>query len=470
MAADSLLKTGKHSKYISYRKILYHRFFVGLLLFIVLTLAVIVLFNGLSGGAPRIEVYEPVNLDRSGPVEVLKDSATAGVRNANCTYWECFNVYRCGRGGHNKITVYIYPRTDYHTPEGPISKFSREFYVILDTIRHSKYYTANPQDACLLVPSIDTLNQRSFVSKHVSQALQALPLWDNGENHLIFNMLPGTAPNYETVLDLNTGNAIIAGGGFDSWSFRYGFDISIPVYSPIAAKIDSSQPEEKKYLILSTQQNIQNDYLQTLQNIASSSNDLILLGRCKTQSGNIDHSKRCEYKTGRIFNYPDVLKDAMFCLVVRSARLTQAVLMDVLASQCVPIIVADSVVMPFNSHVDWNKIGLFVPEENLKNVIKIVHSVSKERRGELYWQLRWVYENYFASIQKITLTTLEIINEKVFPLAARSYEDWNMPEHLTTALSIANYELQTPVLQCGRQRESLQSFPEKVIKIIATPK
>ncbi|KAI8421962.1 hypothetical protein MSG28_009869 [Choristoneura fumiferana] len=162
MAADSLLKTGKHSKYISYRKILYHRFFVGLLLFIVLTLAVIVLFNGLSGGAPRIEVYEPVNLDRSGPVEVLKDSATAGVRNANCTYWECFNVYRCGRGGHNKITVYIYPRTDYHTPE--------------DTIRHSKYYTANPQDACLLVPSIDTLNQRSFVSKHVSQALQALPL------------------------------------------------------------------------------------------------------------------------------------------------------------------------------------------------------------------------------------------------------------------------------------------------------
>ncbi|KAI8421963.1 hypothetical protein MSG28_009870 [Choristoneura fumiferana] len=61
-------------------------------------------------------------------------------------------------------------------------------------------------------------------------------------------MLPGTAPNYETVLDLNTGNAIIAGGGFDSWSFRYGFDISIPVYSPIAAKIDSSQPEEKKYL------------------------------------------------------------------------------------------------------------------------------------------------------------------------------------------------------------------------------
>ncbi|XP_063622019.1 exostosin-2 [Cydia splendana] len=426
MAADSLLKTGKHSKYISYRKILYHRFFVGLLLFILVTLAITVLFNALSSSSPRTVVHEAVNLDRSVVVKLGQDAATAQPRDANCTYWECFNVYRCGRGGHNKITIYIYPRTDFHTPEGPISKFSREFYVILDTIRHSKYYTANPEEACLLIPSIDTLNQRSFLSKHVSQAFNILSHWSNGENHLIFNMLPGSAPNYETVLDLNTGKAIIAGAGFDTWSFRYGFDVAIPVYSSLAAHIDSTQPDDKKYLILSTQLNIPRDYLTILQNIASSSNDLILLDRCK----DADHSKRCEYITGRIFNYPEVLKDGMFCLVIHSARLSQAMLMDILASQCIPIIVADSIVMPFNSHVDWNKIAIFVPEDNLKNVLKIVHAVSEERRGELYWQQRWVYERYFSSIQKITMTMLEIINEKVFPLAARSYEDWNMPEHL----------------------------------------
>ncbi|XP_063362663.1 exostosin-2 [Cydia amplana] len=426
MAADSLLKTGKHSKYISYRKILYHRFFVGLLLFILVTLAITVLFNALSSSTPRTVVHEAVNLDRSVVVKLGQDAATAKPRDANCTYWDCFNVYRCGRGGHNKITIYIYPRTDFLTPEGPISTFSREFYVILDTIRHSKYYTANPEEACLLIPSIDTLNQRSFLSKYVSQAFNILSHWNNGENHLIFNMLPGSAPNYETVLDLNTGKAIIAGAGFDTWSFRYGFDVAIPVHSPLATHIDSTQPDDKKYLILSTQLNIPRDYLFILQNIASSSNDLILLDRCK----GADHSKRCEYVTGRIFNYPEVLKDGMFCLVIRSARLSQAMLMDIIASQCIPIIVADSIVMPFNSHVDWNKIAIFVPEENLKNVLKIVHAVSEERRGELFWQQRWVYERYFSSIQKITMTMLEIINEKVFPLAARSYEDWNMPEHL----------------------------------------
>lgn len=256
--------------------------------------------------------------------------------------------------------------------------------------------------------------------------------WNNGENHLIFNMLPGTAPNYNTVIDLNTSKAIIVGAGFNMWTFRYGFDISIPVYSPTAAIIDSTQPEQKKYFIISTQLNIPQHYLEELQNIASSSNDLLLLGRCKTE--NTDFSKRCEYTTGRVFEYPSILKEGMFCLVVRSARLTQAILMDILASQCIPIVIADSVVMPFNSHLDWNKLALFLPEDNIKSLVKIVYSVSKERRGELYWQLRWVFDRYFASIEKITLTALEIINEKVFPLAARMYEEWNMPEHLVSDL------------------------------------
>lgn len=243
-------------------------------------------------------------------------------------------------------------------------------------------------------------------------------------------MLPGFTSNYNTALDLNTGKAIIAGAGFDTWTFRHGFDISLPVHSPIAEKIDNSQPAQKNYLIISAQLNIPHDYLAELQSIASSSIDLLLLERYKTENGKTDHLKRSEYTTGRVFEYPDILKEGLFCIVVRSKRLTQAILMEIIASQCIPVIIADSIVMPFNSHLDWHRIALFVPENNIKNLVKIVHSVSKERRGELYWQLRWVYEQYFESIEKITLTTLEIMNEKVFPLAARMYEEWNTPEHL----------------------------------------
>ena len=69
--------------------------------------------------------------------------------------------------------------------------------------------------------------------------------WKDGVNHLIFNMLPGSVPEYNTVLDVHTGKALIAGGGFSTWTYRRTYDISIPVYNPLTA---SMYLPDKSYL------------------------------------------------------------------------------------------------------------------------------------------------------------------------------------------------------------------------------
>lgn len=51
-------------------------------------------------------------------------------------------------------------------------------------------------------------------------------------------MIPGSPPDYSTVVDLALGNALVAGAGFDSWTYRVGFDISLPFYSPQAALLN----------------------------------------------------------------------------------------------------------------------------------------------------------------------------------------------------------------------------------------
>lgn len=48
--------------------------------------------------------------------------------------------------------------------------------------------------------------------------------WENGENHILFNMVPPES-GIET---LNTDRAIIAGADFDTWTYRSGFDIVLP--------------------------------------------------------------------------------------------------------------------------------------------------------------------------------------------------------------------------------------------------
>lgn len=53
-------------------------------------------------------------------------------------------------------------------------------------------------------------------------------------------MVPGTAPDYKTVVDLSIGKAMVAGVGFDSWSYRASFDISIAIYSDLAVSLNKN--------------------------------------------------------------------------------------------------------------------------------------------------------------------------------------------------------------------------------------
>ena len=51
-------------------------------------------------------------------------------------------------------------------------------------------------------------------------------------------MLPGNGPDFNTALDVLRDKAVLAGGGFSTWTYRRTYDVAIPVYSPIAAQTD----------------------------------------------------------------------------------------------------------------------------------------------------------------------------------------------------------------------------------------
>lgn len=49
------------------------------------------------------------------------------------------------------------------------------------------------------------------------------------------------------------------------------------------------------------------------------------------------------------------LQEATFCVVLRGARLGQAVLSDILRAGCVPVVIADSYILPFSEVLDWKR-------------------------------------------------------------------------------------------------------------------
>lgn len=159
----------------------YHNVFVICLLLFTLFVILIATYHIFKfGSTQKHSVHNAIVLNdvNSLPVQTLSaDSPTADTTNSACTYFDCFNVYHCGSQG-NKLLVYVYPPKIYvDTLERPVtSQMTKEFYQILSTIISSKFYTPNPYEACIFVPSIDTLNQNRLKLHEVSRALKTLPL------------------------------------------------------------------------------------------------------------------------------------------------------------------------------------------------------------------------------------------------------------------------------------------------------
>ncbi|KAL8558766.1 hypothetical protein ACOMHN_043709 [Nucella lapillus] len=141
-------------------------------------------------------------------------------RYAGCRLETCFNFTKCAAG----FKVYVYPR------QLPISS---SYGKILASLEESRYYTKDPSEACLFIPSLDTLDQdvRSSDYFDIQNKLQSLPYWNNGQNHIIFNQYSGSWPDYADELEFDLGQAIIAKASFSVGKFRNGFDISFPLFA-----------------------------------------------------------------------------------------------------------------------------------------------------------------------------------------------------------------------------------------------
>lgn len=140
----------------------------------------------------------------------------------SCRMETCFDFTKCQDG----FKVYVYPNTQ--------DQMSSRYSEILTALRQSRYATNDPLEACLFVPSIDTLDRDKLSVEYIQNLdskIQNLEYWNGGLNHIIFNLYPGTWPDYdETHLNFNPGKAILARASVSDTYFRPNFDISFPLF------------------------------------------------------------------------------------------------------------------------------------------------------------------------------------------------------------------------------------------------
>lgn len=169
-----------------------------------------------------------------------------------CRMETCFDLTKC----RNDFKVYVYPSNEENN-----SVPSPSYQKLLNILVESRYYTSDPTRACLFVLGVDTLDRDRLSPDYVRNLqarVQRAPHWNNGINHIVFNLYSGTWPNYtENNLDFDYGMAILAKASMSESHFRPGFDVSIPLFHKVhpekggesGAVVGSNFPLNKNYLL-----------------------------------------------------------------------------------------------------------------------------------------------------------------------------------------------------------------------------
>ncbi len=82
----------------------------------------------------------------------------------------------------------------------------------------------------------------------------------------------------------------------------------------------------------------------------------------------------------------------------------------------------DEYVLPFSEVLDWSQASVRCWSHDLVGVASQLRDFPLSFIQEMRKKVSYLYNHYFASVSKITLTTLDILNERVFPTTARGSE------------------------------------------------
>lgn len=352
---------------------------------------------------------------------------------SQCSMPRCFNLSRCLAQPDFKVFVY---RTSNE------SALSLAYANILKVLRESAMYTDDPELACVFVLGVDTIDRdrrsESYV-KHVDDLIKRLPpdLWNEGRNHIVFNLYHGTYPDYsDHDLGFDAGYAIIARASANEQVFRPDFDLSFPLFHkehPLRTTIEplwglnlkdeymvSFKGKRYVYGIGSETR----DSLYHLHNARSA----VMVTTCKHNSDWKKYEdERCaednvEYER---WNYEETMSNSTFCLTPRGRRLGSFRFLESLRLGCIPVVLSDDWVLPFSEVIDWTQAAVIAHEDAVLTISDVLNAIPLSRVVHMKQQARALYQRYFSSVEKIVLTSMRIVKERINRQRGERKYNWN---------------------------------------------
>jgi glucuronyl/N-acetylglucosaminyl transferase EXT1 len=264
---------------------------------------------------------------------------------------------------------------------------SAVYTAIRAIIQNTPYYTHDPSEACLFVPSVDVscwcenclhgafsniIDRQHRVSLEIGQKLRSLPYWNNGINHILFELSDAPCMPYDI------GQAIAAKSGLSEFHLRSGHDISMPLFGMVEFSEAQRRlpPAARKFLLTfrgtrSERSDAMRNELYRIHN----GEDIVLLIACRwfgesRMNGGQGYDSKCaeEEKRFQEYTFTELSVESKFALIVEGFGYHSFRLTEMMSAGSIPVICVDHYVPPYSDILDWDNFSIRVPEHKFEQV------------------------------------------------------------------------------------------------------
>lgn len=351
-----------------------------------------------------------------------------------CRMSNCFNFSRCKPNETLKITVvpsFIEKKIGTDANFGESNRIHKS---ILKIIRESVYFERDPEKACLFVLEDDTLDRDPLSQSFITDLPQ---IFDHGNyygmNYLVFNLYSGTWPDYKEndFAGLQFGATILAKASNSKLYHRPGFDISLPLFSYLhpysdysmsnvsSPALESAHHEDRTFfLTFKGKRYVFGKGSETRNSLYHVNNgrDVLMLTTCRHGKKWREASdSRCsddEVNYDR-YDFNFLLRESTFCLIPRGRRLGSFRFLEALSYGCIPVILSDNWVKPFDEIIDWSQATLQFEESRLLEVPDILRDIDQSTIARMRKNCLDIYSKYFSSTRRIVLSAISILQSRL---------------------------------------------------------
>lgn len=93
---------------------------------------------------------------------------------------------------------------------------------------------------------------------------------------------------------------------------------------------------------------------------------------------------------------------------------------------CIPVVLSNSWVLPFSEVIDWSSAVIIADERLLFQIPDKIRSISQFEIESMRAQCIFLYNTYFSSLERIIITTISIIEDRINSHLTRESFLWNV--------------------------------------------